>query len=664
MSPYTSTRVENPQGVTHTGSGDIYVGAHSPESDRPTFRRIAEDELRWLRRVLVAPENMGKARATLADTGTVILDGTPGSGRTAAARVLLREYHQAGGVFHELLPDEEDELPLHDPALVENGDQLLLDLSAADDTQWSTARAGLSALRRTVHEQDAHLVVVMPHDATLDPGLQHYRVEIGPPDGRHVLRRHLRLHGLPYEHYMRHDITVEEFLDEPRPIREIADFADLVRRAREAARPDEGFAQWCLAARRARNDRRREVARLVAGLREAPQRALLIAVSLLHGAHADVIHCAARLLLDTVDPSPEEVPLLRHKDLAQRLDEVSARTGPGGHVRFTELALDSAVRAHFWDHMPDLRPHLGTWAADVVSSTEPHLTRAVRDDLVTRIAGQYLRTGRAEGLASLAERWSSGAVSRTRLEAAAVLALACGLNDPAHGREFRERIYQWCAYRRLTEPFAQVLVQVCADVLAASHPDQALLRLYYLARRERGTTRALQALKVLVVGSRRLRRRLLDRLARSALSPPDLEIFLGVCDPEPLTDPSGSPRALVEEPGVQRSLTTCWQAVLADLPRPTWQPQAERWLHWAAEDAGGLRDVLLDLLVGAAGRCGDGRGEAFAALYASAREAERTAPDAPTRSAEATELLLHKISVAQGIGPATPPPAPARGKRP
>ncbi|WP_329279967.1 hypothetical protein [Streptomyces sp. NBC_01451] len=664
MSLHGSTRVENPQGFTHTGAGNIYVnvGAHVQDYDKPAFRRIAEDQLRWLRRVLVNPDEMGKARAVLADTGTVILGGLPGSGRTSAARVLLRECRSDSGDFHELLPGEEDELALHDPALVATGDQLLLDLSASDDRQWSAALADLPALRKAVHDQHAHLVVVMPHGGTLDPDLQSYRVEIGRPPGLQVLRRHLRMHGMPYEQYMQSDVTVDEFVRGKRPMREIADFADLVRRAREAARPDEGFTQWCATAKRARNDRRKEVATVVAGLREAPQRALLIAVSMLHGAHADVIHRAAQLLLRTLDSPSDGVPLLQHKDLAERLAEISAETGPGGYVRFKELDYDSAVRAHFWDHMPDLRPHLATWTASIVDLNDRHVIPTVRDGLVARLAGQYLRTGRGDGLASLAELWSTGAAGRARLEAA-VHALTCGLDDPAHSRDFRERTYQWCAHRKLSGEFAQVLVRICADVLAASHPDQALLRLYYLARRERGTTLALQALHDLAAGSRRLRRRLLDRLARSDLSPPDLGIFLRACDPVALTDSSDIPRALVEETGVQRSLTTCWHAVLAELPRATWQPHAERWLHRAADNTGPQSELLLDLLVNAAERCAERRGEVFAALYASAREAERGAPGGPARSVKTTELLLHKISAAQGLG-LVAPPASAKGSQP
>ncbi|MFJ1901129.1 MULTISPECIES: hypothetical protein [unclassified Streptomyces] len=663
MSERSSTRVEGVQGPMHTGSGDMYVtvGPDLEDPGRPSFRSIADDQLRWLRRVLVAPGGMGTARAELASTGTVILDGTPGSGRTSAARVLLRESSQGSGAFRELLPGEEGELSLTDPGLVGAGDRLLLDLSAADAVRWAAARAGLPALRKAVHEQHAHLVVVMPHNGDLESDLQRNRVVIGDPPGPNVFRRHLRMHGVPCEQYLRPDPTVDGFLRQRRPMREVAEFADLVRRAREAGREGDGFPEWCVTALRSRTDRRSEVATLVARKRESPQRALLIAVAMLHGAHADVIHHTAQLLLRTTGSPPEEFPLLQRKDLAERLTEVSAGTGPDGRVRFTELDFDSAVRTHFWDHMPDLRQHLGAWTARSVDLNGTHVTRELRDGMVTELAGQYLRTGHGEDLASLAEKWSSTNASRARLEAA-VQALTCGLNDPAHGRNFRERVYQWCAYKQLQGKFAQVLVQVCADVIASSHPDQAMLRLYYLARRERGTTQALGALCELVDTSHRLRRRVLNRLAGPRLSLAELGIFLSVSAPEPLTDPSDNGHALVEESAVQSALTTCWRAVLGELPQPDWQPQAERWLHTAAV-SGRLGGILLDVLVKAAGGCDSRRGAAFAALYASAGDAERTAPVGSAHAAKTTELLFQKICAAQGLGgPSAPPQAEsARG---
>ncbi|MCM2394072.1 hypothetical protein [Streptomyces albipurpureus] len=71
---------------------------------------------------------------------------------------------------------------------------------------------------------------------------------------------------------------------------------------------------------------------------------------------------------------PRELPVLQHKDLAERPAEISADTGPGGCPRFRELDYDSAVRTHFWDRMPDLRQHRGTWSARSMDPNDPHVT--------------------------------------------------------------------------------------------------------------------------------------------------------------------------------------------------------------------------------------------------------------------------------------------------
>ena len=663
MTDSINTRVDRPSGPLHAGTGNIYNihGDFRPgTAARPAFRRIADDQLRWLRRVLVPPVNMGQARSLLADTGTVIVDGPPGSGRSCAARVLLREYRHDSGVLHELQPEEDDELPLRDPDLVGTGDQLLLDLSGADDSRWSRACGDLPALRKSVHDRRAHLVVVMPHRSRLEADLQHYRVVFSPPRALDVLRRHLREHGLPYEDYMRPDDTITGFLRD-RPMREIAAFADLVRRAREAA-PDQGFADWCTAAGTARNDRRTEVAKHVSSLHGAPPRVLALTVAMLHGAHADVIHHADQILLRTIGSAPEQLSLLEHKDLAERFDEIQAVSDARGHVTFTQLDYDAAVRTHFWDHVPDLRPHLGAWVAQLLDLKDPNMTADVRRDVVARLAAQYLRTEHGDRLAFLAKGWCSASASQSSRDAA-VEVLACGLNDPGQGARLRNLVRYWCAELQLKGEFADVLTRVCAEVIAASHPDQALIRLHHLARRAHDTSRALDALHELVASSRRLRRRLLDRLARSDPAQAELAIFLATCEPQPLTESGDAPRALVREDGVRRSLTVCWQRVLTTLPRPQWQPQVESWLHAAAYDAEGGGDLLLDLLVEAACRCESRSGAVFAALYASARDAERSAQGDPQRSAATTRLLLTKIRTAQGLGPTDPTTAPARGTR-
>ncbi|MFI8992917.1 hypothetical protein [Streptomyces sp. NPDC053542] len=589
---------------------------------------------------------MGEARRLLSENRTVILYGAPGTGRTAAASVLLYEHRQDAGIFRELLPGDEEEGTLKDPGLVGAGDRLLLDLADADGDQWAEARKDLSALRQAVRDQRAHLVVVMPYEGALESDLRPYRAEITRPPEEEVFRRHLRLHRVPHDEYTRSAPALKAFLDEEPSMDDIAEFADRVRRIRTASSARDGFAMWCEQAREARKGWRKEVANRVTELREAPQRALLITTAMLHGAHADVIHQAADLLLSASESPGDDTPLLECKDLAERLKEISATVGPDGHVRFDKPDFDTAVRAHFWDHLPDLRQTLGVWTSRCTELADPYLTPELRAELVKRLADQYLRTGRWKDLALLTEKWSTAPTSRARLEAA-VHALTRGLQNKHYDGIFRQQIYAWCFEKRLTDGLAHVLIRVCTDAIAPTHPDQALIRLYHLARRERGTTRAQDALCDLVATSGRLRRRMLDRLTGPSSHPAtDLGLFLRVCDPVPLTDPGGAPRALVEEKAVQDCVTTGWREVLSGLAQRHWQPYAERWLH-TASDTGDRGELLLDLLVDAAGK----HGTTLATLYAVARAAEPTTPGGRASAAATTDLLFQKISEAQGLRP-------------
>ncbi|MFJ8510178.1 hypothetical protein [Streptomyces avermitilis] len=661
MSDGFTTRVEQPSGPVHAGPGTLNytVNLGLGDQDKPgrSPRRIADDQLRLLRQQFVDPHGMGAARRLRDASRTVILHGAPGSGRTAAARVLLYELHQDTGIFRELLPGEE-EGALTDPELVGVGDRLLLNLARADLSQWAQTRTDLSALRTAVQEQQAHLVVVMPHDGVLEAHLQPYRADIARPPVIEVFRRHLRLHRIPHEEYLRRAPALDAFVAEQPPMEEIALFADRVRRARAAHPVHDGFATWCERSRNAPKQWRTEVAELVAKQKAASQRALLFATAMLHGAHADVIHHGAALLLRILNTPRDEAPLLEGKDLSERLTEIGAAPGPDGHVRFDKLGYDAAVRAHFWDHMPDLRHHFNTWTVHGTELDDPHITFVLRTRLVSRLADQYLRTGQGVDLAFLAEEWSAVPATRARLEAA-IGALACGLHDLRYGQSLRLLVYNWCAGKQLTGNLAHVLLRVCTDVIAPTHPDQAMTRLRHLARRERGATPALDALCDLAATSARLRRRLLDRLTRHSSTPTadDVRLFLRICDPVALTDPEGAPKPLIEEKGVHASVVTGWAEVLTKIEQSQWQPYAERWLHTACV-AGDHRDRLLSLLVDAAGRDGG----ILAALYSTARAAEPSAPGGRARGTAITERLLQKISTAQGLSPsaASTPPAPPR----
>ncbi|MEU2361526.1 hypothetical protein [Streptomyces noursei] len=658
MNERGATRVGSAHGAMHAGYGDLYnwnVTIGPQEATGRSPRRIADDQLRRLRQRFVDPAGMGEARRLLAEHSTVILSGEPGSGRYAAARVLLYELPRETGIFRELLPGDEGEATLTDATLVGVGDRLLLDLADAGGIRWAKDCRDLSSLRKVVHEQQAHLAVVMPYGDDLESDLQFLRADIARPPAEEVLLRHLRLHGVPHEAFLQPAPAMMEFLGEQRPLAEVAGFADRVRRAR-AAEPGAGFARWCEQARDARKTRRKEVARLVAERCEASQRALLFTTAMLHGAHSDVIHRATDVLLHLPGGPREEGPSLACKDLAERLAEIHASTGVYGHVQFKELDYDDAVRVHFWDHMPHLRPLFSSWTARSSKLDDPHLTPSLREELVSRLADQYLRTRQWQGLAALADEWTAGAGSRA-LVPAAVHALSRGLEHHEYGSAFRQLVRVWCRDKQLTRELADVLRYVCTNVIAPTHPDQAMIRLLHLARREHGTTPALDALCALVATSSRLRRRALDRITRQSSAPvADARLFLRICDPGPLTEPGGAPHALVDERYVQECVSLGWHVVLTHLPQPDWQPYAKRWLH-IASDSDERRDLLLDLLVHGAG----GNGTHFAALYAVARAAEPTTTGGPGRGAKTTDRLLHKISATQGL---RPPDAPSRSASP
>ncbi|MFI9024173.1 hypothetical protein [Streptomyces sp. NPDC053560] len=658
MNDHITSRFEQPGGPVHAGFGNLYynvtVGPSGETKNRARTRRFADDDFRLLKQRFVDPGGMGEARSLLADHSTVLLHGSPGSGRTAAAKVLLYEYHRDTGIFRELLPEDTAEVDLTDPGLVGTGDRVLLDFAEVPGSQWKKYRKDLPALRNAVQDQQAHLVVVVPYEGLLEADLQFYRAEIERPPAEEVFRRHLRLHRIPHEEYLQPAPALVEFLAAQRSMGAVADLADRVRRAR-SAQPSDGFAAWCEKALAARKNWRTEVAGLVADQCAAPQRALLFSTAMLHGAHADVIHHATALLLRLAGTPEGEGPPLERKDLAQRLGEIRASAGPDGHVRFDSLDFDIAVRAHFWDHMPDLRKLLSAWTLESTELDDPHLDGDLRQALVQRLAEEYLRTGQGEELFALAGEWGSSATNLVRLEAA-VHALTHGLENERYEASFRQLVYRWCRDKQLTGMLAYVLLRVCTDVIAPAHPDQAMTRLRYLARRERGSTLALDALCDLVATSSRLRRRLLDRLTWHSSAPDaDARIFLRICDPVPLADVGDAPRALVDEENVQSCVVLGWRAVFDSLPRSHWHPYAKHWLHTAAT-VGDRHGLLLDLLVESASR----NGKHLAALYSVARAAEPTTPGGRARGIATTDLLLQKISEAQGLGR----PASSRGNTP
>ncbi|MYV97341.1 hypothetical protein [Streptomyces sp. SID3343] len=658
----STTRVTDPHGPLHAGSGDMYnfslgIDPASLLADArgKSPRKVAADRLDWLRARFVHPAGFGVAREILADSHCVLLDGENGSGRSAAARILL---HEAGGgdSFHELLPGDEGGTRL-DAGQIGDGDRLLLTLPADEDRLWADIQEELSAFHVALRAHDAHVVIVLPdrHGGHLDHDLDRFLVRIERPVGAEVLWRHFRMDGIDAP---KSALSAPELsgLCQDRPMRDVAAFARLVRRARDAAADGIGFAQWCSSALAALGDRQEDIAKLVAKHRTGPQRALLLTTAMLHEAHAHDVERVTELLLRHVRHPEDERPLLERFDLVQRFHEIDARADAHGRVRFTELDYDAAIRAHFWNHLPEIRGHLCAWVRDTVTTEQ--LPEPTREAFVARFAEESLRTGHHIDLLPLVEKWTERARDVPAAKAAAQL-LRHGLEDERHGREFRRIIYLRARESGLSDGLTRVLVGVCAEEMAIRHPDEAVVRLHHLARRQRRGTDARDALTRIARSERRLHRLMLGRLAKrfdlpgshspegrptEAQWPADLDLFLQLTAPEDVTHPRGQTRAFVAETEQRRHLVSGWSTLFRLRPDSYWGDHTVRWLQAADADET-YGDLLLDVLIEGA----RGRPDVLSRLFALARDHVPRLPNRPRDRVDLGTRLLYKISAAQGV---------------
>jgi hypothetical protein len=650
------THVTTGQAQVHAGIGDMnvtnLVTQLLGDDKGRTPRAVADDQLLWLKRRFVYPSGFDRARRALAEHRTVLLHGAPGSGRTAAGRMLLYELAAARRTFQELLPDENENgnnrVELSD---IGEGSRLLLDLSASDQRLWALVEAELPTVRKTVQDCGAHLVVVLPQHGlqTLPPDLVPYRGEIHRPSGLRLLRRYLRLDGMPEAGTAEPPPDLAHFLAGDPSAREVADFAELVGRARERSPGASGFAGWCTTAYHVLTDHGKPVSDAVGGLANGPERALLLTTAMLHEAQGDTLHRACVELLRTVQHPRSDQPLLERDDLVQRFKAIKAKQHRDGRVFFRPLRYDAAVRAHFWDHRPDLRELLRDWVEGMVET----LPSPDADRLVTRFAEQCLRTGDIEKVLGLVTGWTRAPSNDRRLRAAAH-ALEHGLEPGPYAAEVRRRTWHWAREPGLSEGLAKVLVGVCAEVMALRHPDQAMVRLHHLARGRHHADEAREALLRLVRPDRRLYRRLLDRLTgadRESAHAADLGLFLELADPAQLVDSADRTQPLLAETTVGRQLVHGWGLVFHRCPATVWNERVRQWLTVAA-DGGRMGDLLLGVLVDA----GERHADVLSGLYVAARSWE-SATENPARrpcAKAVVERLLRKIDTAQGLDEAEP----------
>ncbi|HEY3750842.1 MAG TPA: hypothetical protein VGL80_16740 [Pseudonocardiaceae bacterium] len=640
-------------------------GGHGPQFNGPTFyigegerllrggrdpRPTARDHLARLARQFVEPPGYGTAQALLAEHGCTILIGHRGIGIRAAGQMLLRRLGGPDAAIQNEtgVPDQPGE-PVLDTHQVADGDLILLDPTDAEDEDLFRIMRLLPSYRAELRERGAHLVVVLTQDRDdlVRMELRPLLAELERPNALDVVRRHLQVAEIPFAEgqlrantALRPRLTVE-------PIHQLAELVRLIGAARERLGDAEGFDAWVAAAFAVLDELGHRVAAQVKEQRTGPQRALLLATAMLIDAPADQVHLAAtELTLAAAQPNDER-PVLERDDLAQRLVELKIAVDANGHVRFTTFGYEGAVRQYFWTNFPELRPNFRTWARQV--GVSPHIGAYHRGEFVSRFADQALRTERPDDIVKLVEAWTTPGLARVRTLPAAAMALERGLGSLRHGSRFRRLIYDWSRDPSLDTGKAQLALALCRDVIAATHPAEALVRLHHFVRRQADDVRAAAEEALLRIVHRDFRefRRLLDRVVTSLTGPrwdADFDLFLTLARPVELLLAKGFLDHTVRE-----SLVYGWQAMLFERPSAFWAELAGEWLSAIENDR--RPELWRDTLVRACERPGAGS----ARLYAVARDwAREPGADRTTRGRIALDLT-NRMDQAQGITPTAAP---------
>ncbi|CAO5248795.1 hypothetical protein [Frankia sp. AgKG'84/4] len=615
MSDRTFIAVTGSHGPANIGGGSqiLHYSTHNygpfpAEGEKWTPRRVALDELVRICDYFVLPSNHRRARGRLMDRRTVLLDAPPGSGRRTAATMLLHDLARPSGLLHELLADDEDGRFRLSADRVGSGDQMLLDLAAVEHSRWEQVQADLSSFREIVRQRRGYLVVILPDvDHRLRTEFEELRVELVAPPAVAVLARHLTVAEIDIGSGVEALQVAIDQLGERPAMQRVAELAALIRRAWEQGDPGSALADWCRLAAAAMKDKSEEVRRLLARIPDGAERALLISVAVLQDAKVHEIHLATEMILVETAHPPAELPLLDRADLTARLAAIGATVDGSRRVRFLDLGYDVAIRTYFWDGRPDLRRHLFNWLCAVVRSSE--LDDGSRVELARKITDLCLRDRHPGDLSLLMEQVSTWAGEGRQAPGPRIAAsvLRHGLQRSGEAAAFRRKILEWSAIPHLSTGLVNLLVPICSEVIAAQHPEQAMVRLHHLARRHGELARP--ALLQLVTGSQALRRQMFDRFvvtfqlgkgSDQVRWEADVGLFLELSAPSDLVaTPEQFANALLDEQTVRRRLAVCWRNVLLE-DQKIWGGRVESWLD-AAADSEQRRELLLGLLTEACG---------------------------------------------------------------
>lgn len=604
-----STVIKDFQGVGNTGSGDLYnvndVGYlvrgdqninvyQQAEARRRAAhpQAVPEDHVALLQARFVRPGSFHLAEEKLASSAaTVLIAGPIGSGRQTAAQMLLCPPGTGQRSLRRLPAEPDDPAdPVLDDSQVASGDRLLLDLSEVDRELFDRHQQKLPSFRVAVQRNDARLVVVLPHDQEhrLSDQLWPLRVTIGRPDPLRVLRTHLSADGLLVSDYALQSDELSRQLSTESMSR-VSRLVELIVQAARAPGESPDFNRWLKEALDALNNHGTAVAETLRKHCDAPAYALLLSIAMLEGARVVAVDHAEREFLRVTQCPEVETPRLERGHLIARIRELDAEVDGEFRVKFARLAYGSAILANFWEGYPGLLWQSSKWIRRLVEL--PQLTNEDRDRLADRFADHSLRVGHIDDLLRIAVAWTQYRNRNVRLLVYRVLAIA--VIDNRFGGIARQQLYKWARNPQLNSHLAQAVVPICANVLGSSYPDQALVRLYWLAWHSdtRVAAQARQALLELAADDRFFRR-LLAKITEAVEF--NAELFLDLVDPQRLTDSSP---LLIADQSIQEQLISGWRQALVDHQNPACIAVVHRWLQAYTNDP--QREVLLGILVDA-----------------------------------------------------------------
>ncbi|MFI7066695.1 hypothetical protein ACIBL3_37245 [Kribbella sp. NPDC050124] len=602
---------DGPQFNLHSDSISLLVASTAPELPvrQPIGIKAVMTRIEFLNRVFVRPAGFDLVEARLRPSGTtIVLTGESGSGRRAAAQMLLCPSPQDAASLRFLSSNDlvgDDRLTSED---VTDGDRLLLDVSDLDSSTFAQRQTDLVNCVSIVHEQRANLVILVPdrQERALHDDLKAHQVSFSSPDRWRVLASHL-FEGfglrLPRSGLRPADLEV---LDR-QPLRIVAQVAVHLDQFRDqSANP----ATWFSRAIEGLADHEDELTGLLHELDTVEQRTLLLTAAMLEGSSVDAIYFAERNLQKRIGyRSAVDGHRLAQPGITDRIRGLRDHLEilPDGTVRFSRIAFGPAVLAHFWDAYPDLRTPFArwVWGSSHWRAIEPEDRSAV----ALRFADQAARTNRLSDLFRLVESWSDA--GRDEPRRLAVVIMAQVLLRDSTGQAARNQLYSWARAGNLTAALGRIVIELCTDVVAVSHLKQALIRLRWLASRPAVRAEARQAIVQLCGDNRALELFIHVLTDRDRF---DAHLCRVVLAPDRLA-PNADLSAALFIPRLRQKAVAAWRTALADLEPPDWNRAIFPWLTQHARLlAGGALDLAATLLTAVVDIC-EGRLASLALLY-------------------------------------------------